>query len=250
MASGPSPPAGELGGVAVYTDNQSGERHAVRVRAIDTATSGAATAQTAAVTMAVWQAVLFALLGGLILNLMPCVLPVLSIKALSLVQHGENRAELRRSGVAYTAGVLCCFALLGLILVALRSAGEAAGWGFQLQAPGFVAAMSYVLFAMALVLSLGLDPGAGLAGAGDGLTRRGGVSGSFFTGALAAVVATPCTAPFMAAAIGFALAQPAAVAMTIRLALGLRACVALSTAYARSGMDPLAAATGAPGCAD
>jgi len=220
MAPGPAPPAGEFAGVAVYTAIQSGERRAVRISAVDIGAAVAETPQAATTPMSVWQALVFAILGGLILNLMPCVLPVLSIKALSLVAHGGTRSELRRSGIAYTAGVLGCFALLGLILVGLRSAGEAAGWGFQLQSPGFVAAMSYMLFAMALVLSLGLDPGAGLAGAGDGLTRRGGLSGSFFTGALAAVVATPCTAPFMAAAIGFALIQPAAVAMTIMLALG------------------------------
>ena len=124
----------------------------------------------AAAQLGVWQALLFAIIGGLILNLMPCVLPVLSIKALSLVTHGESRGALRRSGLAYTAGVLCCFAILGVVLIAVRSAGAAAGWGFQLQSPGFVVAMSYILFAMALVLSLGLDPGAGLAGAltGDG----------------------------------------------------------------------------------
>ena len=220
MTPGPALPAGDLGGVAVFVDDRSGDRRAVRVLATGAGVPPLIDSPAAA-RLGVWQALLFAIIGGLILNLMPCVLPVLSIKALSLVTHGESRGALRRSGLAYTAGVLCCFAILGVVLIAVRSAGAAAGWGFQLQSPGFVVAMSYVLFAMALVLSLGLDPGAGLAGAGDGLTRRGGLAGSFFTGALAAVVATPCTAPFMAAAIGFALVQPAPVAMTVMLAVGL-----------------------------
>lgn len=223
LTAGPAMPTAILEGIAVLSDPDTGERQAVRIEALPSAaTGGNARAPGSPVisTLALWQAVLLAIAGGMLLNLMPCVLPVLSIKALGLVSHSRSPRTLRASGIAYTAGVLCSFALLAVILIGLRSAGAAAGWGFQLQSPGFVAAMSYLLFSMALVLSLGLDLGSGLAGIGDRLTRGSGMAGSFFTGALAAVVATPCTAPFMASAIGFALSQPAAVAATVLLAIG------------------------------
>ncbi len=223
LTAGPAMPTAILEGIAVLSDPDTGERQAVRIEALPSAATGGnarATGSPVISTLTLWQAVLLAIAGGMLLNLMPCVLPVLSIKALGLVSHSRSPRTLRASGIAYTAGVLCSFALLAVILIGLRSAGAAAGWGFQLQSPGFVAAMSYLLFSMALVLSLGLDLGSGLAGIGDRLTRGSGVAGSFFTGALAAVVATPCTAPFMASAIGFALSQPAAVAATVLLAIG------------------------------
>lgn len=217
LGSGPEVPEAAMSGIAVVVDGE-GEQQALRLRADRVAVPMAAPTAPA---FGIWRAILLALAGGMLLNLMPCVLPVLSIKAMSLVSHGQAGSTLRASGLAYTAGVLFCFLLLGVALIALRAAGVAAGWGFQLQSPGFVVAMSYLLFAMGLVLSLGLDPGAGLAGIGDGLAQRGGVAGSFFTGALAAVVATPCTAPFMAAAIGFALAQPPAISLAVMLAVGM-----------------------------
>jgi thiol:disulfide interchange protein DsbD len=170
----------------------------------------------------VLQAALLALVGGLILNLMPCVFPVLSIKVLGLVeQAGGSRAAVRRHGAAYTAGVLAAFATLAVLLIGLRAAGAEVGWGFQLQSPATVAVLAYVLFAMGLSLSGVFYVGTSLQGIGGRVMRRSGLAGSFATGVLAAVVATPCTAPFMATAVGFALTQPAMVALTVMLALGL-----------------------------
>jgi thiol:disulfide interchange protein DsbD len=163
-----------------------------------------------------------AMLGGLILNLMPCVLPVLSIKTLALVGHtGTSPGVIRRHGLAYTGGVLVCFAALAGALLALRAAGAQIGWGFQLQSPLVVTALAYLLFTLGLSLSGFLVIGGRLAGVGHGLAARPGYTGSFFTGALATVAATPCTAPFMGAAVGYALSQPPAVAIAVFEALGL-----------------------------
>ncbi|MCJ2084947.1 thioredoxin family protein [Methylobacterium sp. E-005] len=167
-------------------------------------------------------AAVFAFLGGLILNLMPCVFPVLSIKVLSLVRHaGEGPARLRLHGLAYTAGVLASFLGLATALIALKSGGAAIGWGFQLQSPLVVAGLAYLLFAMGLSLSGVVAIGGRLAAVGDRLARRDGLAGSFFTGVLATLVATPCTAPFMGSAVGFALTQSAGVALAVFACLGL-----------------------------
>lgn len=182
---------------------------------------GAAPAAASADWLTVLQAALLALLGGVLLNLMPCVFPVLSIKILALVSHSDQgRAQMRRHGMAYTLGILVSFAALAGLLLALRASGAQIGWGFQLQMPLVIALLAYLLFAMGLSLSGVFHVGGSFAGIGDTLTRRGGYQGSFFTGVLAAVVATPCTAPFMATATGFALTQPAAVGIGIFLALG------------------------------
>jgi thiol:disulfide interchange protein DsbD len=182
---------------------------------------GAAPYEAASLT-AVLQAVFLALIGGVILNLMPCVFPVLSIKVLALVeQAGGSRSQVRRHGAAYTAGVLVAFTALGLMLLGARAAGAEVGWGFQLQSPAAVALLAYLLLAMGLSLSGVFHLGSSLQGLGHGLTRRSGLAGSFFTGALAAVVATPCTAPFMGTAVGFALTQPPALSLAVILALGL-----------------------------
>ena len=162
-------------------------------------------------------ALALALLGGLILNLMPCVFPVLSIKALALVNQGNHKAE----GLAYTAGVLLSFAALAGVLIALRAGGQQVGWGFQFHSPVFVLVVAYLLFLVGLNLSGFFDVGGSFTGIGSGLAARQGLAGSFFTGVLAAVVATPCTAPFMGAALAFALAQPAVVMLAVFLALGL-----------------------------
>ncbi|MFO7640050.1 MAG: protein-disulfide reductase DsbD family protein [Candidatus Competibacteraceae bacterium] len=168
------------------------------------------------------QSLLLALLGGVLLNLMPCVFPVLSLKALGLARHAhESPGAVRAHGLAYTAGVLVCFALVAGVLIALRAAGEQIGWGFQLQSPMFVALLAYFMFALALSLSGVFEIGGRLMGIGGTLADRPGYSGSFATGALAVVVATPCTAPFMGAALGFALTQPWLVSLTVFLALGL-----------------------------
>lgn len=164
---------------------------------------------------------LFAFLGGALLNLMPCVFPVLALKVLSLTQAGQNPSEQRRQAIAYTAGVVLSFLLVAGALLALRGAGEALGWGFQLQSPWVVAALVYVFFVLALSLAGFLELGASWAGAGQGLTEQSGSRGSFFTGVLAVVVASPCTAPFMGTAMGFALLQPSAIALLIFAALGV-----------------------------
>jgi thiol:disulfide interchange protein DsbD len=172
--------------------------------------------------MAVLHAAVLALLGGIILNLMPCVFPVLSIKVLGLIeQAGTARNQVRRHGLAYTAGVLVAFAALGAALIGMRAAGAEVGWGFQLQSRMAVVLFAYLLFAVGLNLSGVFQLGSSLQGLGHRWAQRSGLGGAFFTGALAAVVATPCTAPFMATALGFAFTQPAPIALIVMLALGL-----------------------------
>jgi len=163
-----------------------------------------------------WLAILFALAGGLILNVMPCVLPILAMKALSVASHGS---EGRKESFAYTAGAVASFAALGLAIIALRSGGQSVGWGFQLQSPLAVAGFALLVFAVALNLSGVFEVGS--VTAGGGLAGRSGMTGAFFTGVLAAAVGAPCTAPFMAAALGFALTQSAMSALAVFVALGL-----------------------------
>jgi thiol:disulfide interchange protein DsbD len=167
-------------------------------------------------------AILLAMLAGIILNLMPCVFPVLSIKVLHLTQQaGETAARVRLHGLAYTAGILASFAALAGVLHAVRAAGAEVGWGFQMQSPAVVAALAFVIFAMGLSLSGIFTIGTALARVGNTtLAHAPGLTGSFFTGVLATIVATPCTAPFMGAAIGFALTQSFPTALTVFLALG------------------------------
>ncbi len=164
------------------------------------------------------QAMLLALLGGVILNLMPCVFPVLSIKVMSLA--AADRSRLALHGWVYTLGIVLCFVAFSIALILARKAGEAVGWGFQLQSPGLIAALTYLFFVMGLSMSGLIHFGGSLMGAGHQLTQKSGLSGSFFTGVLAAVVASPCTAPFMGAALGFALTQPVLVCIAIFAALG------------------------------
>jgi len=162
---------------------------------------------------------LMAVLGGLILNLMPCVFPVLSIKVMSLTQADPGR--LGRHGWAYTAGIVLSFLAFAGVLMLARAGGEAVGWGFQLQSPLLIAALAYLFFVLGLSLSGMIAIGTRWMGVGQRLTERGGLSGSFFTGVLAAVVASPCTAPFMGAAVGFALTQPMITSLSVFAALGL-----------------------------
>jgi thiol:disulfide interchange protein DsbD len=167
-------------------------------------------------------AILFALLGGLILNLMPCVFPILSMKALSLVQlQDKDRSAARISGLAYTAGILVSFTALAGVILTLKGGGESLGWGFHLQNPVITLILAYLLFIIGLNLAGLFELGGRLAGVGASLTQKKGLSGSFFTGVLATIVATPCTAPFMAGALGFALVQPAPMALAVFSALGL-----------------------------
>ncbi|MEI9886409.1 MAG: protein-disulfide reductase DsbD domain-containing protein [Rhizomicrobium sp.] len=179
-------------------------------------------------------ALLFAFLGGLILNLMPCVLPILALKAFALSsQAGRDRREAVRESFAYGIGAIVSFVGLGGLLIALRAGGQAIGWGFQLQEPVIVAGFALLMFGVGLNLS-GVFEVAGFGG-GDSLTRRGGEVGSFFTGVLAVAVAAPCTAPFMAAALGYALTQPAPAALGIFLALG----IGFAAPFVAVGLSPL-----------
>jgi thiol:disulfide interchange protein/DsbC/DsbD-like thiol-disulfide interchange protein len=168
-----------------------------------------------------WQALIFALIGGVILNLMPCVFPVLAMKAMALARlGGAARGAVRLEAAAYTAGAVISFAALAGLLLLLRGAGMALGWGFQFTSPVFVVAIGWLMLAVGLNLS-GVFALGGPIGAGGQFAARGGVLGSFATGALAVLVASPCTAPFMAAAIGAALAMPAAATIAVFVALGL-----------------------------
>lgn len=164
-----------------------------------------------------------ALLGGLILNLMPCVFPVLSLKALSFASGHESKATLRAHGWAYTAGVVISFLAAATLILVARSAGQSLGWGFQLQHPVFIAFMVYLFFVMGLSLSGAFEFGGSFMGFGQQLTSGNTLKSSFFTGVLAALVASPCTAPFMATALGVALTQPAPVSLLIfaTLAFGM-----------------------------
>jgi len=194
------------------------------------AANGGSTTSTTAI-----GAIGLAFLGGILLNLMPCVFPVLFLKGLALVQAagaggGRNRAHLLRHGLTYALGILLSFWMIVAVLLALRATGSHAGWGFQLQSPVFIALLASLIFLLALSLAGQFEIGLSLTSAGSSLVDRAGAgkqsySGSFFTGVLATVVATPCTAPLMGAAIGFALTQSAAVVFAVftALALGLAA---------------------------
>jgi thiol:disulfide interchange protein DsbD len=164
----------------------------------------------------------FAFLGGMILNLMPCVFPVLALKALALVGlGGEARRRVRRHGLVYAAGIVVSFWILAGILLAARAGGAELGWGFQLQSPAVIALLAGLFFWMALVLLDVVTVGGSIMGVGQHLTTGDGDRAAFFTGVLATVVATPCTAPFMGTALGFALGQPAPVALAVFTSLGL-----------------------------
>jgi len=159
-----------------------------------------------------------AFMGGAILNLMPCVFPILSLKVLSFARSTDHDRHLH--SWVYATGVIASFVLVAALLIALQQAGSAIGWGFQLQSPGFVIALAYLFIAMGLSLSGLVEMGSNLMNTGSGLANRGGLSGSFFTGVLAVVVASPCTAPFMGTALGFAASQPPQIGLLVFAALG------------------------------
>jgi thiol:disulfide interchange protein DsbD len=215
----------DLSGVLVIEEALGGTstaRQAFEIAQVETTGAPASTTAVPASLSSILQAAFFALLGGIVLNLMPCVFPVLSLKVLGLMQHaGEPPARMRLHGLVYTAGVLASFLVLAGILLGVRAAGAQVGWGFQLQSPVVVAILAYVLFALGLSLSGVFFVGGSVVGAGTSLMQRDGLGGSFFAGVLATVVATPCTAPFMGAAVGFALTQPSAASLIVFLALGL-----------------------------
>ncbi len=167
-------------------------------------------------------AVLFAFAGGIILNLMPCVLPVLSLKILGFItQAGDDRRRVFLHGIIFTTGVLISFLVLAGILIGLQTGGEQLGWGYQLQSPGFIFILSLFLFIFALNLFGVFEMGTSIMGIGQETAGKGGWIGSFMSGVTATVVATPCTAPFMGTALGFAVTQPATISLAIFAALGL-----------------------------
>ena len=213
-------------GVLSYTENGArvGQEVSLNVgRAVDIGLANVAVGPKAAIGgVTLWTAIIGALIGGLILNLMPCVFPVISIKALSIAKsaHGE-RAAIKREAWLYTAGVIATFLVLTFILLAFKAGGAEVGWGFQLQSPKVVGVLAVLLFVVGLNLLGMFEFGTGLQNTGAELTQKSGAAGSFFTGALAVIVATPCTAPLMAGAVGYALASPAFVTMAVFMALAI-----------------------------
>jgi thiol:disulfide interchange protein DsbD len=170
----------------------------------------------------VFSAIGLAFLGGLILNLMPCVFPVLFLKGLALVNSSnEERSRQRAHGVMYTLGIVASFWVIVGALLVLRAGGRELGWGFQLQSPGFVAVLAALIFFLGLSLAGQFELGLSLTSAGGDLAKRPGLAGSFFTGVLATVVATPCMAPLMGAAVGFALTAPSWVTFVVFTALAV-----------------------------
>ncbi|WP_395445347.1 protein-disulfide reductase DsbD family protein [Caulobacter sp. UC70_42] len=166
-------------------------------------------------------ALLFAFVGGLILNLMPCVFPVLSMKAASLAGHAHDAGKARLQGLVFLLGVVSTFLALAGLLLVVRAGGAAVGWGFQLQSPLVIAGLSLLMLLVALNMSGVFEIGTSVQNVGSSASAQGGATGAFFTGALAVVVAAPCTAPFMAGALGYALTQPPVVALAVFLALAL-----------------------------
>jgi len=174
----------------------------------------------------------FAFAGGIILNLMPCVFPILSLKILSFA--GSDSESNHRHGWFYSLGVIVSFASIAALLIGLKSAGEAIGWGFQLQSPIFVSLLALLFLAMAFSLAGLTEIGTSWMGVGSSLTAGDHNRSSFFTGVLAVVVASPCTAPFMGTALGFALTQPTALALSVFIALGAgMASPMLALSYSR-----------------
>ena len=233
----------------LYLAFEDGSERAVEVAAklniqpVSDATTPGASSPTVAATIPLWQALVFALLGGMVLNLMPCVFPVLSLKAFSFISaNAKSENERQQEGWSYTAGIWVSFMLIVAVLLIIKSGGAAIGWGFQLQEPAFVGSLVLLMILVALSLSGMFDITMGsVEGAGQELASKSGNQGTFFQGVLAALVATPCTAPLMAPAIGFALTQPAPLVFLIFsfLAIGLAfPFLALSYSPALARMMP------------
>jgi thiol:disulfide interchange protein len=168
-----------------------------------------------------WAALLGALIGGMILNLMPCVFPVLAIKVLAFAQHADDKAAHRANGLAYTAGVVLSFVALGGLLLGLRAAGEQLGWGFQLQSPGVVAALAVLFTLIGLNLAGLFEFGSVLPSRVATLQAKNPTADAFLTGVLATAIASPCTAPFMGASLGLAIGLPVVQALAVFGVLGL-----------------------------
>ncbi len=211
-----------LHGVIKFTDGEGYEVNAPVTPGEVAAASVPLIPSTKSSGLTALPAIGLAFLGGIILNLMPCVFPVLFLKGLALVQSsGEERKQMRAHGFVYTFGILVSFWVIVALLLTLRAGGSRIGWGFQLQSPAFIAVLASFLFFFALSLAGQFDLGLSLTSAGGSLAKKEGYTGSFFTGVLATIVATPCTAPLMGAAIGFALAQSPLVTFAVFTALAL-----------------------------
>lgn len=182
-------------------------------------------------------AMLAAFVGGIILNFMPCVFPIISLKALGLLRHSEDSSQTRKEGLGFLLGTVVTMMILAGILLALRAGGTAVGWGFQLQSPLVIAILSLVILGAALNLLGIFEVGLRLQRAGEITIERGAFLRAALTGALSIVVATPCAAPFMAGAIGYALVQPPAVSLAIffALALGFAAPFSLISLFPQLG---------------
>ena len=218
-----SEPPSRLSGALVLREGETwdGAHRALAVNA-PISDAQAVAQQTSTASMSLLVALLFAFIGGLILNLMPCVFPILSIKILGFAQgRDHSRATLRNHGLVFGLGVIVSFLLLAGALLALRAGGEQLGWGFQLQSPWLIGGLALLMFTLGLMLVGVFEVGFGLASAGGRLDRGQGLGGAFWSGVLATVVATPCTAPFMGAALGYALAQPALSSLLVFAVLGI-----------------------------
>lgn len=226
--------------VLTYTDSHGGADGRGKERAIHFSAlneNGGAMPLAYDTGLSFLTAMLFALVGGLILNLMPCVFPVLSMKALSLANmKDKEERKIKINALAYTLGVLACFMALAGLLIVLKAGGAQIGWGFQLQNPVMITVLAYVVFLIGLNLAGFFEFGSSFAGFGQHWSQKDGAAGAFFTGVLAAVVATPCTAPFMAGAIGYAVTQNAGVALSVFFALGF----GLALPYLLLGFIPAA----------
>ena len=189
--------------------------------AADSAAPLSTSAPRAVGAAALMTALLGGLLGGLILNLMPCVFPILAIKVMGFAKHGSDRRAHRQAGLAYTAGVVLSFLALGGLLLGLRAAGEQLGWGFQLQSPAMVAALAALFTLIGLNLAGVFEFGQFAPGRLATLQARHPAADAFLSGMLAVAIASPCTAPFMGASLGFAIDMPVAQALLVFAALGV-----------------------------
>jgi thiol:disulfide interchange protein DsbD len=236
-AAGASAPAGATVSGAAGTSSLASANAGSAAASGSGAAVGAGATDGAAASAGLLGTVLLAFLGGVVLNLMPCVFPVLGIKVLGFVnQAGSDRGKIVLHGLVFTAGVLASFWALAGALLALRAGGEQLGWGFQLQSPAFVYGMAIFMFVFALNLSGLFEVGLSATGAAAGLQSQEGLGGSFFTGMLATLVATPCSAPFLAPALGAALALSAVESLLVFTAIA----VGLSAPYLLLSLFPSA----------
>lgn len=219
---GEAPPSESLVGVLVLTEAVDGSNLSRSFAIAADLEEGGPLIGAATMDVGVFQAVLLAMLGGIILNLMPCVFPILSLKALGLVQYApKDLRTARLHGLSYAAGILLSFSALAGVLLILRAGGAEIGWGFQLQSPLVMALLTYLLLVVGLNLSGAFEFGSRFAGIGNRFASRTGHMGAFATGVLAVIVATPCTAPFMGTALGYAMFQPPSITLMVFLALGI-----------------------------